>query len=62
MTARTTLDELNTCDPETFVARIGDVWEHAPWVAEAAAARRPYGSVDALHRAMAAIVAALPEA
>jgi 2-oxo-4-hydroxy-4-carboxy-5-ureidoimidazoline decarboxylase len=35
-----------------FVASIGDTFEHAPWVAEAAAARRPFAGVTALHEAM----------
>ncbi|MCJ2124387.1 2-oxo-4-hydroxy-4-carboxy-5-ureidoimidazoline decarboxylase [Methylobacterium sp. J-077] len=49
--------------PETdFVAALGAVFEHAPWVAWAAAARRPFGTVAALHAAMCAVVEAAPEA
>ena len=37
---------------EGFVAALGEVFEHAPWVAQAAAAGRPYATVAALHDAM----------
>jgi len=56
-----TLEVLNHCAPETFVALLDGVWEHAPWVAREAAAGRPYADVDALHRAMLAIVQGLSE-
>jgi len=62
MESRTTLAELNDGSPDDhFVARVGDVWEHAPWVALAVAAGRPFASVDALHQAMVAAVRALDE-
>ena len=41
-----------------FVGALGDVFEHAPWVAEQAAAGRPYPTVEALHEAMVQAVAA----
>ncbi len=47
-----TLDHLNGLGGSTFAAALGDIFEHAPWVAEAAAARRPFASVAALHEAM----------
>lgn len=56
-----TLDELNHCPPERFVALLVAVFEHAPWVAEAALPARPFSSVDALHAAMMATLHALPE-
>ena len=46
------LDQLNTMDAATFVATLGDIFEHAPWVAEAAAKQRPFATVTALHDAM----------
>lgn len=61
MSTRTTLSELNGCSTAAFAARVGDVWEHAPWVAEAAAQHRPYACVDAMHRTMVSLVRALPE-
>jgi chitin deacetylase len=59
---RTTLAELNALPREAFVARLGEVFEHSPWVAGAACGRRPFASVDALHQAMVDAVAAAPAA
>jgi 2-oxo-4-hydroxy-4-carboxy-5-ureidoimidazoline decarboxylase len=39
-------------DPATFVAALGDVFEHAEWVAEAAFHKRPFLTVASLHAAM----------
>lgn len=39
-------------DKQAFVARFGAVFEHSPWVAERVWERRPFASVDALHREM----------
>lgn len=41
---------------EEFVRRLGGIFEHSPWVAEKAAASRPYPSVDSLHQAMVRLV------
>jgi 2-oxo-4-hydroxy-4-carboxy-5-ureidoimidazoline decarboxylase len=46
------LDELNTCNETAFVAGIGDIFEHGPWVAARAYAARPFATVAALHDAM----------
>jgi 2-oxo-4-hydroxy-4-carboxy-5-ureidoimidazoline decarboxylase len=46
------LDYLNTCPCDHFVAALGDIFEHAPWVAETAFRFRPYSAVTALHHAM----------
>jgi 2-oxo-4-hydroxy-4-carboxy-5-ureidoimidazoline decarboxylase len=51
-----TLAELNRLDRAAFVAELGAVFEHSPWVAERAHERRPFASVDELHRAMTAVV------
>lgn len=40
----TDLHTINAMDVETFVARFGDVAEHSPWVARAAAGQRPFHS------------------
>lgn len=55
-----TLDELNAMPAAGFVATLGDVFEHAPWVAEQAAAGRPFATVAALHGAMMSAVRAAP--
>jgi len=52
------VDRLATAD---FVARFGDVAEHSPWVAEAAAALRPFASREAMIAAFAAAVEAAPQ-
>jgi 2-oxo-4-hydroxy-4-carboxy-5-ureidoimidazoline decarboxylase len=53
---------LNTAEPASFVSALGDIYEHAPWVAEAACDRRPYPTIAALHEAMiAAVRAASPQ-
>jgi 2-oxo-4-hydroxy-4-carboxy-5-ureidoimidazoline decarboxylase len=47
-----TLDALNAMDQRSFVQALGDTVEHASWVAEAAAARRPFADMAALLHAM----------
>lgn len=51
------LEELNRLPAADFVERVGWVFEGSPWVAERAAARRPFGSMDEVHAAMAGEVA-----
>ena len=57
-----TLDALNQAPHGAFVAALGGVFEHAPWVAEAAAAQRPFPTVEALLAALQGAVEAAPEA
>jgi 2-oxo-4-hydroxy-4-carboxy-5-ureidoimidazoline decarboxylase len=54
------LGQLNRMGSADFAASIGDTFEHAPWVAEAAAARRPFAKVTALHDAMMGALRAAP--
>ncbi|MBP7567897.1 MAG: 2-oxo-4-hydroxy-4-carboxy-5-ureidoimidazoline decarboxylase [Burkholderiaceae bacterium] len=61
MTARISLQHLNSCPPEAFGSVLADIWEHAPWVARSVAGQRPFPDADALHGAMVAVVAALGE-
>ncbi len=60
MTQIFTLDSLNALSAEAFTAAVGDVFEHASWVAEDAAGRRPFPTVKALHDAMVAVVRESP--
>jgi 2-oxo-4-hydroxy-4-carboxy-5-ureidoimidazoline decarboxylase len=46
------LEEVNSLAKREFVARLGGVFEHSPWIAERAWQRRPFRSVAELHRAM----------
>lgn len=55
-----TLDGLNAASVADFTAALGAVFEDAPWVAERAAAARPFATVAALHEAMLAAVHAAP--
>jgi 2-oxo-4-hydroxy-4-carboxy-5-ureidoimidazoline decarboxylase len=56
VTSTVTLEALNRMPSSDFVAELGEVFEHAPWVAEGALAGRPYPTVSALHDAMVGIV------
>jgi 2-oxo-4-hydroxy-4-carboxy-5-ureidoimidazoline decarboxylase len=53
-----TLRALSVAPKDEFVRVLGGIFEHTPWIAERAYATRPFGSVDALHRAMMAVLAA----
>src|SRR6187402_3661646 len=55
-----TLDALNRMNPGDFASAVGDTFELAPWVAESAAARRPFQTVTTLHEAMMGAVRAAP--
>lgn len=55
-----TLDALNRMNPGDFTSAVGDTFELAPWVAEGAAARRPFQTVTTLHEAMMGAVRAAP--
>jgi 2-oxo-4-hydroxy-4-carboxy-5-ureidoimidazoline decarboxylase len=57
-----TLDEINRMDQHAFGAALGDIYEHAPWVAEATHRTRPFPSLNALHEAMTAAVRAADDA
>ncbi len=57
-----TLDQVNALDATAFAAAFAAVYEHSPWVAERAAALRPFTSVTALAAGLAGIVAAADEA
>ncbi|KQO58119.1 MULTISPECIES: 2-oxo-4-hydroxy-4-carboxy-5-ureidoimidazoline decarboxylase [unclassified Methylobacterium] len=50
------LTDLNAATVADFVSALGAVFEHAPWVAEAAAGRRPFATVAELFSAMRGIV------
>jgi|ERR1700692_62575 2-oxo-4-hydroxy-4-carboxy-5-ureidoimidazoline decarboxylase len=54
--AQITLDDLNRMDQRAFIDALGDIFEHAPWVAEAAHNARPFPSLNALYEAMTTAV------
>jgi 2-oxo-4-hydroxy-4-carboxy-5-ureidoimidazoline decarboxylase len=51
------LEEVNSLGKAEFVAVLGGVFEHSPWIAERAWQRRPFRSIEELHRAMLEAVA-----
>jgi 2-oxo-4-hydroxy-4-carboxy-5-ureidoimidazoline decarboxylase len=55
-----TLSTIAAMDHDAFVAALGDLFEHSPWVAEAAWPHRPFASVAALHDAMMRAVTSAP--
>jgi 2-oxo-4-hydroxy-4-carboxy-5-ureidoimidazoline decarboxylase len=53
---KVSLDELNKMNKTAFVVTLGDIFEHAPWIAEAVHARRPFPTFASLYEAMTAAV------
>lgn len=54
------LEKLNSCGREVFVAALGQIFEHSPWVAEETFDRRPFGDVDSLHEALCGTMRSAP--
>jgi beta-ureidopropionase / N-carbamoyl-L-amino-acid hydrolase len=52
----TSLQALNTANEASFIAALGTIFEHSPWVAERVASQRPFRSRLHLHEAMWAAV------
>ena len=46
------MTQINDLSPEAFVHRFGFLFEHSPWVVEAAATSRPFADLDAMHSAL----------
>jgi 2-oxo-4-hydroxy-4-carboxy-5-ureidoimidazoline decarboxylase len=57
-----TLADLNASSKDDFVAALANIFEYSPWIAEKAAATRPFAGVTQLFEAMkAAVDRAAPE-
>ncbi len=56
--ARPTLADINALDRAAFTSTLGFVFEHSPWVIERAFAAGPFASLEALHAAAMAVLAA----
>ena len=54
------LQQLNAASAERFTALLDGIFEHSPWVAERAAASRPFSSREDLHAALVAVIDAAP--
>jgi 2-oxo-4-hydroxy-4-carboxy-5-ureidoimidazoline decarboxylase len=50
------LEQLNSASGEDFVAALGTIFEHSPWVAAAAAPQRPFVRLSSLYSAMSVAV------
>jgi len=50
------LDDLNKMDKAALVATLGDIFEHAPWIAETAYAKRPFTTLASLFETMTGVV------
>jgi 2-oxo-4-hydroxy-4-carboxy-5-ureidoimidazoline decarboxylase len=55
---RHSIAELNRMGQEEFVRVVGPVFEHSPWIANDAAANRPFADLDELHRQLCQVVRA----
>src|SRR4051812_27707843 len=55
------LASLNASDRAAFVAALGHLFEHSPWVAEETWPKRPFADAVALHAALCATMRAAPK-
>ena len=58
--AKLSLDTLNAAPKADFVRHLGEIFEHASWVAEQAGNGCPFATVTALHDAMMRVVQTAP--
>ena len=59
--SKTTLSQLNAMDEPQFVATVGPVFEHSPWIAQRTFPKRPFASILELHGRLVATVRAADE-
>jgi 2-oxo-4-hydroxy-4-carboxy-5-ureidoimidazoline decarboxylase len=60
--SKKTLSDLNACSSDEFVTALANIFEYSPWIAEQAAAARPFAGVTQLFATMkAAVDDAAPE-
>jgi OHCU decarboxylase len=52
MNQKYSIAEINSLSRDDFVRVIGPVFEHSPWIAEASWTKRPFVSLEELHRAL----------
>jgi 2-oxo-4-hydroxy-4-carboxy-5-ureidoimidazoline decarboxylase len=60
-TSQLSLEAVNAMDEAAFLAALGAVFEHSPWIAEGAFGVRPFRSLDALHAAMMDVLRKAPK-
>jgi 2-oxo-4-hydroxy-4-carboxy-5-ureidoimidazoline decarboxylase len=59
--SQVSLSHLNACSKADFAARLGNIFEYSPWIAEQAADARPFTGINALFAAMKGAVERAPE-
>lgn len=62
MADRLTLAALNAMDRDRFVETLGGIFEHSPWIPDAAFDARPFASAETLHAKMVEMVKGAGEA
>ncbi|WP_429951780.1 2-oxo-4-hydroxy-4-carboxy-5-ureidoimidazoline decarboxylase [Comamonas sediminis] len=55
-----TLEQLNQATPDAALAMLDGLYEHSPWIAQAALAQRPFASLAELKHAMVRVLAQAP--
>ena len=60
MTGKLSLAEVNAMARQDFIVRFGGIAEHSPWVAELAAGRRPFDSLEAMVAAFSGAIRTSP--
>lgn len=60
--ASISLEALNSASAQDFATALGTIYEHSPWVAEAAVELRPFASLAALHNCMSDVVLRVDDA
>jgi 2-oxo-4-hydroxy-4-carboxy-5-ureidoimidazoline decarboxylase len=60
MTEQRRVADLSAMSREQFLAALGFLLEHSPWIVEAAWARRPFADRDDLHARLVAVVREAP--
>ena len=55
-----TLSTLNSCDRAAFIAGLGHLFEHSPWVADETWAGHPFADAAALHAALCSTMRSAP--
>jgi 2-oxo-4-hydroxy-4-carboxy-5-ureidoimidazoline decarboxylase len=51
-----TIAGLNTLARDEFVRLVGPVFEHSPWIAETAWLKKPFASLEQLHRTLCEVI------
>lgn len=50
------IDQINELPEETFVKVYGHLFEHSPWIARGAAAKRPFADCESMRRAFLSVI------